>query len=32
MFANGLQVYLVAYLEAQKFKFSTNENRSTKLG
>jgi len=28
---NGLQVYLVADLNAQHFKLITNENRSTKL-
>ncbi len=28
---NGLQVYLVADLEAQKIKFRINENRSKKL-
>ena len=31
MTANGLQVYLVAELNAQNFKFRTNENRRTKL-
>ena len=30
--ANGLQLYLVADLEAQNFKLRTNENRRTKLG
>lgn len=29
---NGLQVYLVAELELQNFKFIRNENRNTKLG
>ena len=29
---NGSQVYLVADLKAQNFKFRTNENRRSKLG